>query len=390
MQGPFVTHPTVSAWPCSPPSSFLNFPFFNFYLSIYLFCLFSHSVKYPRTNESHCSACNFAAFGFSIEKHNNHKREASSLLDELFCISPHFCGAPESAGSKMDCSHYECVMNKQHVIEKLYFMLSGLVNDGLCACVRVRMHASVCLVLMGFHESRWCEVNASCSCVLLPSTSAFVWKSLGRKAPQLAAESRRERRRRPAFHRQLCIFFFPWIFLLCSLSFFSPWLPNLLVSLSCLLPSGRPTAAAGTRKSSERAGPAVRARLGVTRPSVKVASCSLSWPGPGCSCVRRWPTLAERQWAVFYINHHSEECFCAWFTGNVRTHAPARSHTHTQGVRPIVLFPNSFCLFFVDLLSYSGFFLSDWMESALLLSTQFLQNSVCSSFLTKFLNRRRW
>lgn len=50
-------------------------------------------------------------------------------------------------------------MNKQHVIEKLYFMLGGLVNEGLCACVRVRMRASVCLVLMGFHESRWCEVT---------------------------------------------------------------------------------------------------------------------------------------------------------------------------------------------------------------------------------------
>lgn len=49
------------------------------------------------------------------------------------------------AASEMDCSHYECVMNKQSVIEKLYFMLGRLVNEGLCvvkrgdcrACLRV-------------------------------------------------------------------------------------------------------------------------------------------------------------------------------------------------------------------------------------------------------------
>lgn len=34
------------------------------------------------------------------------------------------------SASKMDCSLYECVMNKQPVIEKLYFMLSRLVNEG--------------------------------------------------------------------------------------------------------------------------------------------------------------------------------------------------------------------------------------------------------------------
>ncbi len=40
------------------------------------------------------------------------------------------------AARKMDCSHYECVMNKQSVIEKLYFMLGRLVNEGLCVVKR--------------------------------------------------------------------------------------------------------------------------------------------------------------------------------------------------------------------------------------------------------------
>lgn len=40
------------------------------------------------------------------------------------------------AAGKMDCSHYECVMNKQYVIEKLYFMLGRLVNEGLCVVKR--------------------------------------------------------------------------------------------------------------------------------------------------------------------------------------------------------------------------------------------------------------
>lgn len=40
------------------------------------------------------------------------------------------------AASKMDRSHYECVRNKQYVIEKLYFMLSRLVNEGLCVVKR--------------------------------------------------------------------------------------------------------------------------------------------------------------------------------------------------------------------------------------------------------------
>ncbi len=40
------------------------------------------------------------------------------------------------AASKMDCSHYECVMNKQSVIERLYFMLGRLVNEGLCVVKR--------------------------------------------------------------------------------------------------------------------------------------------------------------------------------------------------------------------------------------------------------------
>lgn len=35
------------------------------------------------------------------------------------------------ATSKMDCTHYETAMNKESVIEKLYFMLSRLVNEGL-------------------------------------------------------------------------------------------------------------------------------------------------------------------------------------------------------------------------------------------------------------------
>lgn len=34
------------------------------------------------------------------------------------------------ATSKMDCTHYETAMNKESVIEKLYFMLSRLVNEG--------------------------------------------------------------------------------------------------------------------------------------------------------------------------------------------------------------------------------------------------------------------
>lgn len=82
----------------------------------------------------------------------------------------------------MDCSHYECVMNKQRVIEKLYFMLGGLVNEGLCAsvcvsvcvcvaraeegrrmllfCACVFWSARVCEALMlGFHESRRCRVT---------------------------------------------------------------------------------------------------------------------------------------------------------------------------------------------------------------------------------------
>ena len=51
------------------------------------------------------------------------------------------------AASKMDCSHYECVMNKQSVIEKLYFMLGRLVNEGLC--VAKRGDCRVCCVF-------WC------------------------------------------------------------------------------------------------------------------------------------------------------------------------------------------------------------------------------------------
>lgn len=34
------------------------------------------------------------------------------------------------ATSKMDCTHYETAMNKESLIEKLYFMLSRLVNEG--------------------------------------------------------------------------------------------------------------------------------------------------------------------------------------------------------------------------------------------------------------------
>lgn len=33
----------------------------------------------------------------------------------------------------MDCRHHDCViMNKQSGIEKLYFMLGRLVNEGMC------------------------------------------------------------------------------------------------------------------------------------------------------------------------------------------------------------------------------------------------------------------
>lgn len=46
--------------------------------------------------------------------------------------------------SKMDCSHYECVMNKQSVIEKLYFMLGRLVNEGLCVAKRGDCRVLVC------------------------------------------------------------------------------------------------------------------------------------------------------------------------------------------------------------------------------------------------------
>lgn len=37
------------------------------------------------------------------------------------------------AANKMDRYHHWFVMNKQPVIEKLYFMLSRLVNERLCA-----------------------------------------------------------------------------------------------------------------------------------------------------------------------------------------------------------------------------------------------------------------
>lgn len=65
-------------------------------------------------------------------------------------MSPHFTGRVQSA-SKMDCSHYECVMNKQCVIEKLYFMLGRLVNEGLCVvkredCVPLCCGVLVCVV----------------------------------------------------------------------------------------------------------------------------------------------------------------------------------------------------------------------------------------------------
>lgn len=52
----------------------------------------------------------------------------------------------------MDCSHYECLMSKQSVIEKLYFMLGKLVNEGWCVvkCVCV-VCSSVC---RKFHESQ--------------------------------------------------------------------------------------------------------------------------------------------------------------------------------------------------------------------------------------------
>lgn len=55
----------------------------------------------------------------------------------------------------MDCSHYECVMNKQCVIEKLYFMLSGLVNMGLCVarggecCLCLRVGKCSCVQSRG-------------------------------------------------------------------------------------------------------------------------------------------------------------------------------------------------------------------------------------------------
>lgn len=48
------------------------------------------------------------------------------------------------AASKMDWSHYECVMNKQYVIEKLYFMLGRLVNEGLCSEERRLLFVPVC------------------------------------------------------------------------------------------------------------------------------------------------------------------------------------------------------------------------------------------------------
>lgn len=48
------------------------------------------------------------------------------------------------AASKMDHSHHWCDMNKQPVIEKLYFMLSRLVNERLCG-VRESYCACVCV-----------------------------------------------------------------------------------------------------------------------------------------------------------------------------------------------------------------------------------------------------
>lgn len=47
-----------------------------------------------------------------------------------------FTGHRVQAASEMDCSQYEYVMNKQSVIEKLYFMLGRLVNEGLCVVKR--------------------------------------------------------------------------------------------------------------------------------------------------------------------------------------------------------------------------------------------------------------
>lgn len=51
------------------------------------------------------------------------------------------------AASKMDCSHYECVMNKQSVIEKLYFMLGRLVNEGLCVAKRGDCRVCLCVLV---------------------------------------------------------------------------------------------------------------------------------------------------------------------------------------------------------------------------------------------------
>lgn len=51
------------------------------------------------------------------------------------------------AASKMDCSHYECVMNKQSVIEKLYFMLGRLVNEGLCVVKRGDCRVCLCVLV---------------------------------------------------------------------------------------------------------------------------------------------------------------------------------------------------------------------------------------------------
>lgn len=62
------------------------------------------------------------------------------------CILPHFTGHWVQAARKMDCSHYECVRNKQYVIEKLHFMLSRLVNESLCVVKRGDCRVLVCVV----------------------------------------------------------------------------------------------------------------------------------------------------------------------------------------------------------------------------------------------------
>lgn len=67
------------------------------------------------------------------------------------------------AASRMDCSHYEGVMNKQSVIEKLYFMLGRLVNEGLCVVKRGDCRLRLCVAdcwcvwleaMMGYQESQ--------------------------------------------------------------------------------------------------------------------------------------------------------------------------------------------------------------------------------------------